>query len=76
MLSEFLASVQPALVALHAPREMAPLLVKLALPIHWVESPVLPAALRDAPYPDRGHTAGPRALRALLAAPTPPPERS
>ncbi len=76
VLSEFLANVQLAPVALHAPREMAPLLVKLALPIHWVESPVLPAALRDAPYPDRGHTAGPRALRALLAAPTPPPERS
>jgi tRNA(adenine34) deaminase len=69
VLSEFLANVQP--VALHAPREMAPLLVKLALPIHWVESPALPAALRDAPYPDRGHMAGPRALRALLAAPTP-----
>jgi tRNA(Arg) A34 adenosine deaminase TadA len=76
VLSEFLANVQPAPVALHAPREMAPLLAKLALPIHWVESPALPAALRDAPYPDRGHRAGPRALSTLLAAPTPPPERS
>jgi tRNA(adenine34) deaminase len=76
VLSEFLASVQPAPVALHAPREMAPLLAKLALPIHWGESPALPAALRDAPYPDRGHMAGPRALSTLLAAPTPPPERS
>ena len=76
VLSEFLASVHPAPVALHAPRVMAPLLSKLALPIHWVETPVLPAALRDAPYPDRGHMAGPRALSTLLAAPTPPPERS
>jgi len=76
VLSEFLASVQPAPVALHAPRVMAPLLTKLALPIHWVDTPALPAALIAAPYPDRGHMAGPRALSALLAAPTPPPERS
>ena len=76
VLSEFLASVQPAPVTLHASREMAPLLAQLALPIHWVESPALPTALRDAPYPDRGHMAGPRALSTLLAAPTPPPKRS
>jgi tRNA(adenine34) deaminase len=76
VLHEFLSSSQPAPVALHAPRVMAPLLTKLALPIHWVDTPLLPAALRDAPYPDRGHMAGPRALRTLLAAPTPPPERS
>jgi tRNA(adenine34) deaminase len=78
VLSEFLASVQPAPVALYAPRVMAPLLTQLALPIHWVETPVLPAALHEAPYPDRGHMAGPRALSTLLAAPapTPPPERS
>jgi tRNA(Arg) A34 adenosine deaminase TadA len=78
VLGEFLASVQPAPVALYAPRVMAPLLTKLALPIHWVETPALPAALRAAPYPDRGHMAGPRALSTLLAAPapTPQPERS
>jgi tRNA(adenine34) deaminase len=78
VLSEFLARVQPAPVALHAPRVMAPLLTKLSLPIHWVDTTALPAALRDAPYPDRGHMAGPRALSTLLAtpAPTPPPERS
>lgn len=76
VLSEFLASVQPAPVALHASREMTPLLAQLALPIYWVESPALPTALRDAPYPDRGHMAGPRALSTLLAAPTPPPKRS
>jgi tRNA(adenine34) deaminase len=78
VLGEFLSSVQPAPVALYAPRVMAPLLSKLALPIHWVETPALPAALRAAPYPDRGHMAGPRALSTLLAtpAPTPPPERS
>jgi tRNA(adenine34) deaminase len=76
VLGEFLAHVQPAPVALHAPREMAPLLAKLTMPVHWVELPALPTALRDAPYPDRGHMAGPRALSTLLAAPTPPPERS
>jgi len=78
VLREFLASVQPAPLALHAPRVMAPLLNELALPIHWIQTPVLSAALRDAPYPDRGHLAGPRALRTLLAAPaaTPPPEQN
>jgi tRNA(adenine34) deaminase len=78
VLQEFLAHLQPAPVALHAPRVMAPLLAKLALPIHWVETPALSAAWRDAPYPDRGHLAGPRALSTLLAAhtSTPPPKRS
>ncbi len=75
VLREFLASVQPAPLALHAPRAMAPLLAGLQLPIHWIETPPLPKALRDAPYPDVGHLAGPRALSALLVAPTPPPER-
>jgi tRNA(adenine34) deaminase len=70
VLCEFLASVQPAPVGLYAPHEMAPLLAKLTLPIHWLETPAMPAVLRDAPYPDRGHWAGPRALRTLLAAPT------
>jgi tRNA(adenine34) deaminase len=69
VLREFLALLQPAPLALHAPRVMAPLLTQLALPIHWVEVPDLPADLRDAPYPDRGHCAGPRALRTLLASP-------
>jgi tRNA(Arg) A34 adenosine deaminase TadA len=80
VLREFLAHVQPAPMALHAPRVMAPLLADLPLPIHWVETPELPAAVRDAPYPDRGHMAGPRALSTLLVAPepasTPPPKRS
>jgi tRNA(adenine34) deaminase len=76
VLREFLASVQPAPLALHAPRVMAPLLAGLQLPIHWVEAPLLPAALRDSPYSDVGHLAGPRGLSALLVAPTPPPERS
>ncbi len=71
VLREFLARVQPAPVALHAPRVMAPLLAQLALPIHWLDAPALPAALSDAPYPDPGHRAGPRALSTLLAAPTP-----
>jgi tRNA(adenine34) deaminase len=78
VISDFLASVQPAPLALHAAHEMAPLLANLTLPIHWVESPALPQALRDAPYPDRGHMAGPLALSTLLArpAPSPKPERS
>ena len=76
VLHEFLLSLQPAPVALHAPRVMAPLLTHLALPIDWVESPALPAALRDAPYPDRGHLTGPRALSTLLVAAAPPPKRS
>ena len=78
VLQAFMASVQPAPVALHAPRVMAPLLAQLSLPIYWVESPALPATLRDAPYPDTGHMAGPRALSTLLAAPapTPPQKRS
>jgi len=78
VLREFLAGVQPAPIALHAPHVMAPLLTDLQLPIHWVETPELPAALRDAPYPDRGHMAGPRALSTLLVAPapTPPPKPS
>ena len=67
VLREFLASVQPAPVALHVPRVMAPLLSGLALPIHWVEETHLSIALRDAPYPDAGHMAGPRALTTLLA---------
>ena len=67
VLGEFLASVQPVPVALHVPRVMAPLLSGLALPIHWVEETRLSIALRDAPYPDAGHMAGPRALKTLLA---------
>ena len=78
VLREFLAHVQPAPVALHVPPVMAPLLTHLQLPIHWVETPALAEALRDAPYPDSGHKAGPRALRTLLVAPiaAPPPKRS
>jgi tRNA(adenine34) deaminase len=75
VLQEFLAHLQPAPVALHAPREMAPLLSPLTLPLYWLDLPALSVAFRDAPYPDHGHRAGPRALRTSLAAPTPPPER-
>jgi tRNA(adenine34) deaminase len=78
VLQEFLAYLQPAPVALHAPRVMAPLLAKFALPIQWVEASALTASLRDAPYPDPGHLAGPRALSTLLGEPmpTPPTKRS
>ncbi len=67
VLREFLTQMQPAPVALYAPRVMAPVLTQLALPIRWVEPTECAAALRDAPYPDRGHLAGPRALSTLLA---------
>jgi tRNA(Arg) A34 adenosine deaminase TadA len=78
VLREFMTYLQPAPAVLYAPKEMAPLLAGLSLPIHWLEMPELPAVLRDAPYPDPGHMAGPRALSALLVAPaaTPPPQRS
>jgi tRNA(adenine34) deaminase len=69
VLREFVDHVLPAPVSLYAPRMMAPLLSQLALPVHWVEPAVLSASWRDAPYPDRGHLAGPRALSALLALP-------
>ena len=75
VLREFLSRLQPAPLALHAPRVMAPLLTHLDLPIHWVDTSEWPEAWRDAPYPDQGHMAGPRALRTLLAAPTPPLRR-
>ena len=85
VLFEFLAQVQPAPVALHAPPSMAPLVHAVQalwsthqgepLRVQWHStSGALTPALRDAPYPDTGHRAGPRALRAfsaLLA--TPPP---
>ena len=67
VLREFIANLQPAPTALYAPRVMAPLLADLQLPIRWVEMQPLPSALRNAPYPDRGHLAGPRALSTLLA---------
>lgn len=67
VLREFLASLQPAAIALHAPRVMAALLADVSLPIHWLDEPALPDALRLAPYPDAGHMAGPRALKTLLA---------
>ncbi len=76
VLKELMASIDPAPVALHAPRVMAPVLADLLLPIEWCEPPALNAALRDAPYPDRGHLTGPRALNTLLATPKPPPKRS
>ncbi len=69
VLSEFLASIYPAPLALHAPRCMAPLLTSLQIPIHWVETHTLSGALRDAPFPDPGHRAGPRALKMLLSSP-------
>jgi tRNA(adenine34) deaminase len=72
VLQQFLATLQPAPVALYVPRVMAPLLSHLVLPIHWTDTPDLcsaglPDVLKNAPYPDPGHLAGPRALHTLLS---------
>lgn len=74
---EFLAHLQPAPTTLHAPHTMAPLVnavlkqwrAHTATPWHiqWHNAASLTPALRDAPYPDAGHRAGPRALSGLLA---------
>jgi tRNA(Arg) A34 adenosine deaminase TadA len=66
VLREFIDALQPSPVVLHAPRVMAPVLHTLTCPIEWVEVPALPSAWYEAPYPDAGHLAGPRALRTLL----------
>ncbi|CAN1518161.1 tRNA adenosine(34) deaminase TadA [Limnohabitans sp. B9-3] len=87
VLVEFFAQLQPAPVALYAPHSMAPLVhAAQALwtthqrePLHlqWLNArSALTAALREAPYPDTGHRAGPRALSALLVTPPFTPHRS
>lgn len=73
VLREFIFSLQPMPLALHAPYVMAPLLADLPLPVAWLpteDADALDATLRTAPYPDQGHMAGPRALSALLVADT------
>jgi tRNA(adenine34) deaminase len=74
VLAEFIALHDVQAVHLFAPRSMHALLAKLPrmdsprLVLHEVTpAPRLSPALRAAPYPDPGHEAGPRALRALLA---------
>jgi tRNA(adenine34) deaminase len=67
VLREFLACFHPEPLGLYAPHVMAPLLTGLGLPIHWVDTSALPVELHNAPYPDPGHLAGPRALRTLLS---------
>jgi tRNA(Arg) A34 adenosine deaminase TadA len=59
----FVAHVAPQ-GRVHAPRVLAPMLQ--GLEGAWIDEPAIPAALRDAPYPDAGHKAGPRALQTLL----------
>ena len=55
-----------------APREMQRLVeaflgrVEGAFEVRWDDRPEMPESERLAPYPDKGHLAGPRALRALL----------
>ena len=74
VLAEFIAMHDVQAVHLFAPRSMQAVLAKLPrmdsprLVLHDVTpAPRLSPALRAAPYPDPGHEAGPRALRALLA---------
>jgi tRNA(adenine34) deaminase len=74
---EFFAHLHPVPTTLHAPHSMAPLVnavwdlwhahAPTPLHIEWHAAADLSPALRDAPYPDAGHRAGPRALSALLA---------
>ncbi|MFM2035420.1 MAG: hypothetical protein RL459_685 [Pseudomonadota bacterium] len=55
-----------------APREMEPLVeaflgrVEGTFEVRWDDRPEMPESERLTPYPDKGHLAGPRALRALL----------
>jgi tRNA(adenine34) deaminase len=85
VLVEFLGQLQPAPVTLYAPHRMAPLVhaalelwsrLQLApLRLQWLSArSALTSALRDAPYPDAGHRAGPRAISALLVKQLPPPQ--
>ena len=80
ILAEFMVSLHATALSVHAPASMRPVLTQLQhvltlpLEVHLDAQEVhMPSALHIAPYPDRGHEAGPRALRALLA--TPPPLR-
>jgi tRNA(Arg) A34 adenosine deaminase TadA len=63
VLQSFVTQVAPQ-GRVYAPNVMAPLLKDL--PVTWMDEPTLPEALREAPYPDAGHKAGPRALQTLL----------
>ena len=63
VLQSFVTQVAPQ-GRVYAPNVMAPLLKDL--PVTWMDEPILPEALREAPYPDAGHKAGPRALQTLL----------
>jgi tRNA(adenine34) deaminase len=78
VLAEFMVSLHATALSVHAPASMRPVLTQLQhvlnlpLEVHLDAQEVhMPSALHIAPYPDRGHEAGPRALRALLAAPPP-----
>jgi tRNA(adenine34) deaminase len=80
VLAEFMAMHDAKTMHLVAPQSMQAVLLHLQqmdLPFiahHLPATPLhLPEALRLAPYPDKGHEAGPRAMRVLL--PTSPPLR-
>jgi tRNA(Arg) A34 adenosine deaminase TadA len=76
VLFEFLTHLHPLPTTLHAPQCMAPLIdavldlwqTQQAAPLRtqWHNAAVLTPALREAPYPDAGHRAGPRAFSAML----------
>jgi tRNA(adenine34) deaminase len=87
VLVEFLGQLQPAPLVLHAPHSMGPLVEALRvlcstlhaepLRLQWQNNRSnFTPALRDAPYPDAGHRAGPRALSTLLATTPLTPHRS
>ncbi len=78
VLAEFMAMHDATTMHLVAPPSMQPVVMHLQqmdLPFVTRHAHAtllhMPEALRRAPYPDKGHAAGPRALRTLL--PTPPP---
>ena len=63
VLQTFVAHVAPQ-GRVHAPRILAPVLT--GFDVSWIDEPELSNTWRDAPYPDAGHRAGPRALQTLL----------
>lgn len=77
VLAEFLALHNAKSLRLAAPHSMQAVLAhvqEMNIPnvvVHALPaSPPMGQALSQAPYPDKGHLAGPRALRTLLSAPT------
>lgn len=73
LLHELMDALPHARLVLVAPAPMLPLLAQLATHarvagVFGIDLPALPALLQGAPYPDRGHRAGPLVLPTLLQA--------